>query len=359
MRVPRLFVVVASLVAACVLVAASSAAAHGPRVVHPWQSIQKAIDRAKPGDKIIVKPGTYRENLEIATDGIKLVGFGATLKPPAQARPGFCDDEPGVVTGICVHGEFDEEFNPIRLVEDVEIKGLKVDGFSSSGVFAAGTDGFRAVLAEFSNNGGYGVFTFRSEGITYLHNRAHDNVEAGFYIGFSPEADAVVRGNVAWANLEGLLFGHAVGGDVAHNKFFDNCAGVIVLNAGALGPDGRVGEVLIRRNLVLRNNRSCPGDEEEETPPVSGAGIALAGAVENTVRHNIVLGNEPSGPSILSGGIVLFDTTPLGGASPDDNRVARNLVQNNEPLDIDGLAGTGNVFLGNLCGTSAPPDICD
>jgi hypothetical protein len=132
---------------ASVLVAASSAAAHGPGVAHPWQSIQKAIDRAKPGDKIIVKPGTYRENLEIATDGIKLVGFGATLKPPAQARPGFCDDEPGVVTGICVHGEFDEEFNPLRLVRDVEIKGLKVDGFSSSGVFAAGTAGFRAVLA--------------------------------------------------------------------------------------------------------------------------------------------------------------------------------------------------------------------
>ena len=278
MRVPRLFLVVVSLVAACVLVAASSAAALGPRVVHPWQSIQKAIDRAEPYDKIIVKPGTYRENLEITTDGIKLVGFGATLKPPAEARPSFCDSEPGVFTDICVHGEFDEEFYPIRLLEDVQIKGLKIVGFTGSGAFAAGTAGFSAVHAEFSNNGEYGVFTFRSEGITYLHNRAHGNGEAGFYIGFSPEADAVVRGNVAWANLEGLLFGHAVGGDVAHNKFFYNCAGVIVLNAGALGPEGRVGEVVIRRNLILRNNRACPGDEEEQTPPVSGAGIALAGA---------------------------------------------------------------------------------
>ena len=86
---PCPFVVVASLVAACVLVAASSAAAHGPRVVHPWQSIQKAIDRAKPGDKIIVKPGTYRENLEIATDGIKLAGFGVDPEATGPSEAGL------------------------------------------------------------------------------------------------------------------------------------------------------------------------------------------------------------------------------------------------------------------------------
>ena len=148
---------------------------------------------------------------------------------------------------------------PLWLVRDVEIKGLKVDGFSSSSMFAAGTADFREVIAEFSTKRRVWRVHVPLQGIAYLHNRAHDNVEAGFYIGFSPEADAVVAGHAAWTNLEGLLFGHAAGGVVAQNKFFDNCAGVIVLNAGALGPDGRVGEVLIRRNLVLRNNPPCPG----------------------------------------------------------------------------------------------------
>ena len=243
--------------------------------------------------------------------------------------------------------------------DDVEIKGLKVDGFSSSGVFAAGTAGFRAVLAEFSNNGGYGVFTFRSEGITYLHNRAHDNVEAGFYIGFSPEADAVVRGNVAWANLEGLLFGHAVGGDVAQNKFFDNCAGVIVLNAGALGPDGRVGEVLIRRNLVLRNNRHVRGTRRSRPRRCPARGSRSLVPWRTRFATTSCSETSQAGPRSSAAGSSCSTPPPLGGASPDDNRVARNLVQNNEPLDIDGQAGTGNVFFGNLCGSSAPPDICD
>lgn len=47
------------------------------------QLIQPAINAAQPGTTIIVKSGTYSEQLTIKKDGITLVGQkGTILKPP-------------------------------------------------------------------------------------------------------------------------------------------------------------------------------------------------------------------------------------------------------------------------------------
>ena len=163
-----------------------------------------------------------------------------------------------------------------------------------------------------------------------------------------------MRGNRGLANLEGLLFGHAQYGTVTENTFTDNCAGILVLNAGALGPQGKVGRVVITKNQVLQNNRSCTAED----PPISGLGIVLAGAVGNEVRNNDVRGHRPSGPTIISGGIVVADTTIFGGGPSNNNHIAINRLNFNQPFDLDGRGGSDNVFRDNQCSTSTPPGLC-
>ena len=53
------------------------------------ESIQTAIDHARPGDTIRVAAGEFRENLTITTDGITLRGAGSgrdgtVLTPPSD-----------------------------------------------------------------------------------------------------------------------------------------------------------------------------------------------------------------------------------------------------------------------------------
>ena len=70
--------------------------------VHKGQSIQAAVDRAKPGDRILVGPGVYREEgkpcpavsaqtcaVAIQKNGIKLIGVRSKRHPVVlRARHG-------------------------------------------------------------------------------------------------------------------------------------------------------------------------------------------------------------------------------------------------------------------------------
>jgi hypothetical protein len=78
------------------------------------------------------------------------------------------------------------------------------------------------------------------------------------------------------------------------------------------------------------------------------------------VQGNNVSGNVPSGPTAVSGGVVVGVDPLFGGdAMPTNNSiVANNFGRNRPDIFWDG-SGSGNVFGPNNCDTSVPTRLCN
>lgn len=312
-----------------------------------------------------VHRGVYHENVAITKNRIKLRGDGrrkTVLMPADEPTPSPCTIEvaPGVflVDGVCIAGEFDPvtfELGPP--VRGTKVERLHVTGFSGFGVILLNANRSTVKRVQASHNEGYGISGFVLSGVRFLQNHAHHNGEPGFYVGDSPHARAVIVGNRAHDNEMGILLRDASRGLVRHNRLWDNCLGVLVIETGAPDPAERW---RLRRNTVRHTNRACEGTPTNEPPPLSGAGIVIAGADRVGVWRNKVLGHEASGPSAFTGGIVVVSSATAGGDDPSNNRIIRNTAFRNEPFDVFwDESGTGNRFRANRYATSDPEWICD
>jgi nitrous oxidase accessory protein NosD len=341
----KIRLLVAATCAAVAVVAATAGSAQAATiVVNPGQSIQAAVDSANPGDTVLVTPGTYRQQVVIQKNFIRLQGtMAAILPPPSLTSP--CGP-----IGICVVGDVDFGTGEIlSYVHGVTVTGFSVSGFEDSGILALAADRATFTNNRSTDNGAYGLVAFGSIGTTMAGNMARHNGEAGLYIGDSPTANASLHDNSSLDNQFGILFRDAGGGTISHNGISHNCAGIFVL-ADAPGP---AGAVTIESNTVNGNTAAC---DSEDAGPVSGAGIVLAGADHVLVHANIVEFNNPSSFTFFQGGIVV--TSGPGGTPAEFNTIAGNTVLHNTPdLYWDGL-GHGNAWRFNTCQTSIPHGLC-
>src|SRR5215212_8033197 len=328
-----LMTTVAALVASALVVFAGLASAKPKgHVVHPGESIQKAIKAADPGDTIVVLGGVHNNTVKIKKDGISLRGVDAVLKPPTKPT------SPCGASGFCVKAD------------NVSISGFTVRNFPETGIIAIGARNAKFMTNRAVKNGEYGIAAFSSTGTQMIANLTSGSDDAGLYVGDSPHAEATVVANETSDNFLGILVRNARHGKIAGNQVHNNCLGMLFL-ADDPCPAGVFD---VRGNKVENNTRACPAFED--APPLSGIGIALLGASGMEIKSNQIMHNVPSGPTGFSGGVVVM--SGFKGTPPTNNTVTSNTTLRNKPDIFWDKSGSGNRLKPNNCKTSKPGRLC-
>lgn len=175
---------------------APASAAHRIHVVHPGESIQKAVNAARPGDTVFVLAGTYRESVTVKTPGLTLRGEGdrTVIKPvkkkktksaPPAAKATVSCEEGG--NGVCVIGAKN------TALERVTVADLKVTGFSRMGVWSMGTDRLTVQRVTADDNGQWGIAQEHSTRGLFRDNIARRNGDAGLFLANNVKAEEGAR----------------------------------------------------------------------------------------------------------------------------------------------------------------------
>lgn len=368
---------------AVALVAAATPAAAGARTlaVRAPASIQAAVDAAKPGDRVLVHPGSYTERgrpcpthpkdecaVVVTTDRISIVGR------PRAGRPVVLRSRKGQQRGIAVGRSRDGGClsKPSKLIHGARIARLTVRGFENDGVDLACVERWRVSHVRAVGNREYGIFPSHTRRGRLDHSFASGANDTGLYIGQSRSAR--VDHNTAVRNLSGLEVENSVGVRVERNTSRRNTAGILVFALPGLDLK-RSERNVIRHNVAEANNRAntCLDPEDIVCAVPSGTGLLILAADHNRVGANRVTGNRSLGIAVADYCIVLGVTAADCKAldidpSADGNRVVGNRANGNGahpdlkrlPAAVFAVdlawdtSGNANCWSGNQAVTSFP-----
>jgi plastocyanin len=314
-----------------------SASGRTIRVPADATTIQSAVDRAAPGDLVLVSPGVYHESVTIGTDGIVLRGLDRNR--------------------TILDGDFKRE-NGVFVVgaDGVAVENLTARNFTGNGFFWNGVLGYRASYLTAYRNGDYGIYAYDSQWGQFDHSYASGSPDSGFYIGQCNPCHAVITDVVSEYNQVGYSGSNSSGDlHVVNSTWSRNRIGVVPnsFDGEELAPQG---SAVIAGNVVSENGDARAAHSKDEAFDVGlGAGIVVAGGVGNVITKNRVVSNT-------TGGIALAPSIGLEAAAraSTGNQVVDNMVEKSGVVDLTTVLPTatdGNCFSGNTFSTSAPSNI--
>ncbi|MFG2859578.1 nitrous oxide reductase family maturation protein NosD [Streptomyces sioyaensis] len=324
----------------------------GYHVVHPGESIQQAVNRARPGDTVFIRPGHYRGSVLITKPRLRLIGAGrrTVIGPSGKRAQNACGREGN---GICIIG------GRGRRLHDVTLHGLTVQGFRKNGIWASRTDWLTVHEVTARHNGVWGIAQEKSTRAAIRDNTVTGNGDSGIYLanvvgeegGATDNRGATITGNRLSHNRIGITLQRVRNLTVAHNGIAGNCGGIFIVGDESRP---RAGALTVRDNTIVKNNEHCPANGR--LPFIQGVGILLTGTEQALVRHNLI--RENRGASPFSGGVVLFPS--FVKSLNERNVISDNIVLRNKPVDLANRdrAGRHNRFLRNVCRTSQPAGLC-
>src|SRR5918996_3038054 len=228
----------------------------------------------------------------------------------------------------------------------------------SFGVILIDSTGTKFLSNDITDSTLSGMLILGSPGTKIVSNDIHRSGEAGIAM-FGPERASnagKVVGNRISGGAWGILLQRANGGSFTGNTIRNNCAGMFF---EVFGFDEPVVGLEVRGNTVENNTRSCRAAKLDRD--FSGIGIALFSTKDMEVTGNHLSGNIPSGPTPVSGGVVVA-VNPYDDSrspKPTNNSVIGNHFGRNKPDIFWDKSGSGNRFVGNLCDSSVPTRLCN
>ena len=307
-----------------------------------YATIQEAVDAAKPGDLVLIGPGTYHEAVIVETDDIVIRGTDRNA--------------------VVIDGEHERENGFIVFSNGVAIENLTTHSHTSNGVFFTGdygtdiiVDGYRASYVTAYNNGLYGIYAFNATNGLIEHSYGSGHPDSAFYIGQCNPCNAVIRNVLAENNALGYSGTNASGNLVIQDsEWRGNRIGMVpnTLDGEELAPQG---DIVIVGNYVHDNGNEDTPRKSADWDIGFGGGIVIAGGNDNLISRNLVTDNSFAGIALA---VFLDDNLWLA----ERNTVKDNVVSGS-PHDLflmvwDVPAGPlGNCFTGNTFETSIPADI--
>ncbi|HSK36696.1 MAG TPA: right-handed parallel beta-helix repeat-containing protein, partial [Actinomycetota bacterium] len=279
------------------------------RVPEDHETIQEAVEAARPGDLVLIGPGVYREEVKVAVPSLIIRGRDRNR--------------------VVVDGEFLRPNGISVTADEVAVENLTVRNALINGLFWTGVRGYRASYVTAYNNKDYGIYAFDSADGLFEHSYASGSPDSGFYIGQCHPCDAVIDQVVAERNGLGYSGTNAGGNlQIVRSVWRANWAGIVpnTLDSELLPPFRQVD--IVGNRVEANHNRDAPGLPLEWGP--FGNGIVLGGGNDSRVERNRVLDH-------VNNGILVTPNLDKHIWTAAGNRVAGNLVEANHSRGAPGV----------------------
>lgn len=259
--------------------------------VDPSGSIQDAVDRARPGDLVLLATGVYHESVEVTTDDLVIRGAernGVVLDGETELENGIVVRSNGVaVENLTVRGY---RANGVLFVGELDQRGASGDAYGAA-PDSVQLQGYRASYITAHDNGLYGLYAFASQRGVFEHSYAAGHPDAGVYIGQCKPCDAVVTDVIAERNMIGYQAINASGVAVVSSTWADNRMGIEAGSQDAERLAPQIGHDIVGNVVIDNDNELAPGTPES----IYGVGIAISGGESNVIERNRVSGHPLAG----------------------------------------------------------------
>ncbi|WP_262701927.1 MULTISPECIES: right-handed parallel beta-helix repeat-containing protein [Streptomyces] len=312
-------------------------------------TISAAVSLARPGDLVLVAPGTYHESVKISKARITLRGASrdkVVIDGRLRQPNGIVVAAPGVAVENLT-------------VENNTQNGVLVTGSAKAAAGAPGQSGgydtgdepvtllksFLVSHVTATRNGLYGIYAFSAQNGVIEHSYTSGSADSGIYVGQCKPCRIVVRDNIAELNAVGYE-GTNASGDmyVVGNRLVGNRVG-LTTNSDHQEKLLPQKDAVVAGNLIAANQQAAT---PEQADGGWGIGIGVDGGTDNQFVRNRIAGNS-------NAGVVITATADI---SPNGNQILDNTFAANG-VDVGwtfptATKGRGNCLRGNELRKTVP-----